>query len=292
MTRENKLALIVGFCLVLVVGVLISDHFSRARSEPIGNDLTPGTAQNFGATSGGLAAPIGPAPSVRSSQPLVGIDQTPARAEAHAAEESRPRPPVEIHTSHAPGKPDGDTPAAGPSKKSSEKASGSIERPETGFAAVTAKKYEIKEGDSYYKIAKTIYGEAGIWEKLRDYNNTGDAPLRVGATLLLPPKEVLTGKPAPIQDPTGPRAKADSKPWTDDHSLIQLSPVKAKGKEKEPSKPMYAMYTVKRGDDLSKIAQGQLGSARRYHEILELNRDVIEDEESIRAGVTLKMPTK
>lgn len=35
MTREHKLALIVGFALVLVVGVLVSDHFSSARkSQP------------------------------------------------------------------------------------------------------------------------------------------------------------------------------------------------------------------------------------------------------------------
>lgn len=33
MTRENKLALVVGFVLILVVGILISDHFSTARAQ-------------------------------------------------------------------------------------------------------------------------------------------------------------------------------------------------------------------------------------------------------------------
>ena len=33
MTRENKLALVVGFALILVVGILISDHFSTARAQ-------------------------------------------------------------------------------------------------------------------------------------------------------------------------------------------------------------------------------------------------------------------
>ena len=33
MTRENKLALVVGFGLILLVGILISDHFSTARSQ-------------------------------------------------------------------------------------------------------------------------------------------------------------------------------------------------------------------------------------------------------------------
>src|SRR5262245_53652325 len=33
MTRENKLALVVGFGLILFVGILISDHFSVVRSQ-------------------------------------------------------------------------------------------------------------------------------------------------------------------------------------------------------------------------------------------------------------------
>ena len=39
MTRENKLALVIGFALIVFVGVLVSDHFSAARlNEPA--DLT------------------------------------------------------------------------------------------------------------------------------------------------------------------------------------------------------------------------------------------------------------
>ena len=33
MTRENKLALVVGFGLILFVGILISDHFSTVRRQ-------------------------------------------------------------------------------------------------------------------------------------------------------------------------------------------------------------------------------------------------------------------
>jgi hypothetical protein len=40
MTRENKLALVVGFALILFVGILISDHFSAARSQEAA-DLLP-----------------------------------------------------------------------------------------------------------------------------------------------------------------------------------------------------------------------------------------------------------
>ncbi len=56
MTREHKLALIVGFSLVLIVGVLLSDHFSQARASRVGNDLAAGSPRDFGA--GGMPNPI------------------------------------------------------------------------------------------------------------------------------------------------------------------------------------------------------------------------------------------
>ena len=39
MTRENKLALVVGFGLILFVGILISDHFSAANRQEAANLL-------------------------------------------------------------------------------------------------------------------------------------------------------------------------------------------------------------------------------------------------------------
>ncbi len=40
MTRENKVALVVGFALVLFVGILVSDHLSRAQTQRSA-DLAP-----------------------------------------------------------------------------------------------------------------------------------------------------------------------------------------------------------------------------------------------------------
>ena len=37
MTRENKLALVVGFALIVFVGVLVSDHFSAASLDKPAN---------------------------------------------------------------------------------------------------------------------------------------------------------------------------------------------------------------------------------------------------------------
>ena len=51
MTRENKVALVVGFALVLFVGILISDHLSDAQTRRSA-DLAPPVARTA-ATAGG-----------------------------------------------------------------------------------------------------------------------------------------------------------------------------------------------------------------------------------------------
>ncbi|NIA07674.1 MAG: LysM peptidoglycan-binding domain-containing protein [Actinobacteria bacterium] len=49
-------------------------------------------------------------------------------------------------------------------------------------------------------------------------------------------------------------------------------------------------YTVKPGDTLSDIASAKLGSSRRWRQIMDLNRDQLPDEYSLRPGMVLKLP--
>ena len=49
-------------------------------------------------------------------------------------------------------------------------------------------------------------------------------------------------------------------------------------------------YTVVAGDTLSKIAKKFLGSANRWHEIHDANRDQISNPDMIRVGQVLKIP--
>lgn len=49
-------------------------------------------------------------------------------------------------------------------------------------------------------------------------------------------------------------------------------------------------YIVKAGDSLSKIAKEQLGDAKRWPEILELNKDQIPNPNLIRPGQELRLP--
>ena len=62
--------------------------------------------------------------------------------------------------------------------------------------------------------------------------------------------------------------------------------------EKAPTETPAKTYTVDSGDNLSAIAQQELGSANRWREIYELNKDVIGDNpDLIQPGMELKLPS-
>jgi nucleoid-associated protein YgaU len=57
-----------------------------------------------------------------------------------------------------------------------------------------------------------------------------------------------------------------------------------------PAKAAMKSYTVKSGDTLSEIAKRELGSANKYMEIFEANRDQLSDPDKIKPGQVLKIP--
>jgi len=59
-----------------------------------------------------------------------------------------------------------------------------------------------------------------------------------------------------------------------------------------PAGPQFTMYTVQKGDTLSKIAKDQLGEARRYPEIFEANKPMLKDPDKIFVGQVLRIPPR
>lgn len=55
-------------------------------------------------------------------------------------------------------------------------------------------------------------------------------------------------------------------------------------------KSVYGHYTVKSGDTLSKISQRFLGSANRYMDIFNANKDKLKDPDKIQVGQQLVIP--
>ena len=59
-----------------------------------------------------------------------------------------------------------------------------------------------------------------------------------------------------------------------------------------PPAPTFTLYTVQKGDTLSKIAQHTLGAGNRYPEIFEANRPMLKDPNHIFPGQVLRIPPK
>lgn len=253
MSRELKLALIVGFSLVLAVAVLVSDHW-RTRG---GNDLAslpgddPGRMTTVGKLQDGKKdAWFTPA------NPLPETAPKPVRID----------PPV--------------GPMTDPKRNDSDKNSVSLLPEPKGPVATTLpdRDYTITEGDTLYKLAKQFYNDAGLHKALSDYNKLGDGRgLKVGAKIKLPDRTVLTGEALPYAGGAKPNspAKADgTKPTNSD-----------------PQKAMETVmtYKVQSGDTLSSIAR-KVGCP--IAKLMELNSSLRGREDSLSVGMELQVPKK
>jgi nucleoid-associated protein YgaU len=291
--RENKLAIIIGFSLVLVVAVLISDHFSRARTAEISADITPGKAEDFGVGTAGLTQPIGAGDTIPAhTGPLGEVTDSRTRTvsnEGTAGPDeiamgglARDTEPTEVSEDIAIDDPAG-------------RGSNTSPFPPKPVSKGMLKTHEVKDGDKLFRIAAQHYGDGTLWKELAAYNKDrvpNPGVLRVGVTLRIPPKDVLlgeAGRAAPAREGTGgrPAASPKEKPAPVERGIARNEkPVKPSGKT--PT----ATYKVARGDSLGTIAQKLLGTSRRASELFQLNKDVLEDEHSLVAGTVIKIPAR
>lgn len=266
MTRELKLALIVGFSLVLVVTVLISDHMSKARHVQLAGvqDTAPA-----GVPLENPAVPVPASDPRLASAPGSGYESVAHRGPAPAA--------ANVLTI-----PQGS--GAGPAFSRQEQLARGVEadldpsgairpvEPQVGTVvpapapARPAATHTIAEGDSLFTLAQKYYGNGSSWQKIVDANKG------------LKPNNLKLGMQITVPDVEASRLpKAESKSET---AGAKLAKEDAKAKN----------YTVKSGDTITGIARKQLGSPSRASEVLRLNRSVIEDEDSLEVGTVLKLP--
>jgi nucleoid-associated protein YgaU len=161
MTRENKVALVVGFALVLFVGILVSDHLSKAQTQR--------SAQFI--------------PAVNRSQPAA---ERPVRfVNLQTPDTPRPASRAIVPTS-APAT----TPAVDPEPVASEPP------PPAAIAGSGSHVYEVKAGESLSTICHRVYGEVSLTEALAAHNGISNPDmLWAGKRLTLPPLHVLTANP-------------------------------------------------------------------------------------------------
>lgn len=274
MTRENKLALIIGFGLVLVVGILVSDHFSLAYTQNSArlanaNDGVTPLANRL--NNPALLVPTEehqpPAPLAVEETPAAGTEETrigatspddavqPIRDEPVGGNLRVIRGPDLIAmrqgsagtdtTPHSPGQ----APAAG-----------------DGFTWHT-----IEAGETLSKIAARFLGDANRWREIAAINTDRlPDPNTVGKGVLIR---------IPLRAGTSP-TNAAQRPVN--------TPVPPPAQRAAPTRK----HVVAKNENLSEIAQKYLGSARKWREIYDANRDVIKDPDNVLAGTELTIPAR
>ncbi|MBM4108473.1 MAG: LysM peptidoglycan-binding domain-containing protein [Phycisphaerae bacterium] len=304
MNRELKLALIIGFSLVLLVTVLVSDHLSKARKADLAGvetarplaavDPTAHPSMNSEPTvMRDLGMEPDPAPM---SPPAAPIALGPAPAGMAAGIALTPSPPL-VHFDQSSGRGVGVDGDAGLVETIRSMGGQVVNRdgdrevvlPPAPLTIVEPKpatndlKHIVVNGDSLFSIAKKHYGDGSAWKRIRDANpdrvsETG--VVRTGVTLKIPaPQPAL--RPAGLAMPEPER----NKPRTP-----EARPASRSAGDAVASKVKTGTYTVRRGDTLGEIAQRVLGSTRRKGELMKLNN--IDNEDSIRVGAVLRLPER
>ncbi|MDX2119412.1 MAG: LysM peptidoglycan-binding domain-containing protein [Planctomycetota bacterium] len=345
MSRELKLALVVGFCVVMVVAVLVSDHLSRASKAQLASGTEPVPAviaanmpekplpglqdylpKNIPTAAEREVVSVPSEPEVTTSQP------GPAAGAPGLVADNAPKP-IETPDVIVPGKstpaapanskpgttigqlPPGVTGAEQPAQgKPSEpnhvgpgntlnppsvvKETPKKTEPVTRASPVPGEKsHTIGEGDTLFKLCKKYYGDGMLWKQLATYNSGKlgkDGTLKTGAVLSIPPKEVLTGKPAPAAPVTAP----STKPTTDTKAVKPTTELAKKDEkkddklaaEKATKKAKVTTYTVKPGDTVGSIARKVLGTSKRAQEIINLNASDSFSEDELTPGMVIKVP--
>lgn len=273
MTREHKLALIIGFALVLLVGVAVSDHLSEARLSRLDPELALGEDDN--ASAPGDPLPAGESPIASGASP------TPVRTIAAAPESSisaKPGPIAKgLSSSRSIGAIDwlgrfrdrledlptaAQTTAATPGRQSQSPKSAPAENAPFQWRTV-------QPGDTLWSIAKERYGDGSLAAKLAKFNGLRPSDqdlIRVGVRLRIPPKHVLTGRRSARVSAQTPHVKSAS--------------------------VAVRSYTIKPGDTLSEIAMRELGTVHRLDEIIALNRRTLADPDVVPVGATIRLPKK
>jgi len=308
MSRELKLALILGFAAVMVVGVLLSDHMSGARQARIEERTLSTPPLALTTPSGPAYAPLA-APEEREQQ----LAQTlPETTPPVAADQPAPaqEPPVTIAMGDEPVIADepavetladaGRTSALDDFLAWSEKQGVRFDqiKPSVPLAETDARKpapprstlpspetlrtpapsgaettHTVEEGETLWAIAERYYGDGAQYKRIEEANKgrlgKGDS-LYVGAKIVIPG---ATRAPA-----ANARAAAD-KP--------RETPPAAKQPQRQAGE---RYHVVKKGETLGDIAKEQLGSARRWPEIVKLNKSTIKDPDNVPAGVRLRLP--
>lgn len=298
MTREHKLALILGFALVMVVGVLVSDHISGSQrgvataqtmDDPIRaieTELGPGLGQAARRPQDralpGLSVPEPEDDRVQIAAHTPGIIEELMDGVRNGLEgwHQNPTPPAAKLDTPTSTERETQIPLPQTGQVGEIKMGEPIERSPIGSGrpqGARVQLHQVQKGETLWAIAEKYYGDGNLHRKLQAHNadrmGSGGA-IQPGTNLVIPSRAELDGNPATVQ------VARDSAP--------------ARGGSGDAPKPASGsrVYIVKRGDVLGTISQRELGTVKRMGEILKLNADKISSADEIWVGLELRLPAR
>ncbi len=283
MTRDAKVGLLLGLLFIFIIAFLING-LPNLRHNANNNELTSKMV------------------SFQNDLPALGAKE---RKVKEVVERSEPVRQMETVRQQPPDNIEKDTStrfkmslpdsASYVKDVSTEKTADEIKQ--AAMATITAKRqssakpsrpktYVVIEGDNLAVIAKKFYGDE---EGNRIQNIT--KIFEANHKLLKTPGEIYVGQELIIPSLTTTQDKNETES-TFTGGLFEK--VKSIGRRQLSSKNVETkqskVYVVREGDNLWKIAAEQLGNGDLYPEISKLNTDILEDEDTLIAGMRLRLP--
>lgn len=341
MTRETKIGLLVGLAFIIVIGILLSDQFTRQNEVPqanitvVGNKVREGTGifQSNNPPGNAVAPNVTPdhqVPTVdEASRPhgggvqeiAVGPRENGARPQHTSlqavGERQNPRSrEIDINL-HGPASNDraagnatspdngngngngnddravvalpGDNlrrvarqagleivevpPRRGAENRYAATPTGSHGvAPRARADAADAQEVEAVAGDSLSRLASKFMGSSSKANR--------DAILRANPSLQQDPNKIIAGRKYVIPAAADEAASNDPAP-----------PASAPRRPTAAASPEY-FYVVQPGDSLIRIASEQLGDAKAYIAIKELNKDALKGGDIVIPNMKLRLPAK
>ncbi len=160
-----------------------------------------------------------------------------------------------------------------------------------------ASKYTVKAGDTLKSIAKKFYGRSSKWKKIYNVNKdliSASKKLKKGMTLQIPALNYTVKKGDDIKSIAkkyfGARSKWN-KIYQVNKDVIPVSKqLKTGMKLVLPVPVVCTVHTVKKDDNLGKIAQKYYGTTSKWKKIFQANKNKVYQSYRMKVGSQLHIP--
>jgi len=267
MTRETKVGLLIGMGVILLVGIILTDHLSLARTRQLPNmtDFAP-VAQHD------LAPPAVIETDENSNRRVETPNRTPHRPRQRLGNSARrrgtgndpdPRSARRVVDIGIAAVPAGDRPEG----------SARITHPQPGPVAIV---HVVRRGEGLWELSQRYYGHGRHWRLIRDANPgtvAADNTIRAGAKLRIPerPELVDGADAAPPEESAAPGTNDPA----DEVKPAATPPIRVAAR-----------------DTFGSLAQRHLGSSRKWRTLYDANRQRLglDEPQALQVGMLLHLP--